>query len=71
MTVDDNIYENFSDVGVDTLGPSDSIRAGSDTYTWGTQRLPGHHDHRLRRRGHAVPHPGLFVRQRQPGPDRL
>ena len=28
MTIDDLIYQNFSDVGNDILGPSDSILAG-------------------------------------------
>ncbi len=38
ITVDDQIYQNFYDVGTDTLGASDSIRAGVDSYTWGQQR---------------------------------
>ena len=38
MTVDDQIYQNFSDVGNDILGPSDSILGGGDSYTWGSAR---------------------------------
>jgi hypothetical protein len=38
MTVDDQIYQNFYDVGTDTLGASDSIRGGVDSYTWGSAR---------------------------------
>ena len=38
MTVDDQIYQNFSDVGNDILGPSDSILGGGDSYTWGSSR---------------------------------
>ena len=38
MTVDDIIYQNFSDVGNDILGPSESILGGRDTYTWGIER---------------------------------
>ncbi len=38
MTVDDQIYQNFSDVGKDILGPSDSILGGGDSYTWGSSR---------------------------------
>ena len=38
MTVDDQIYQNFSDSGNDILGPSDSILGGGDSYTWGSSR---------------------------------
>ncbi len=38
MTVDDQIYQNFPDVGNDILGPSDSILGGGDSYTWGSSR---------------------------------
>src|SRR5271169_6476285 len=38
MTVVDQMYENFSDVGNDLLGASDSIVGGCDTYTWGDAR---------------------------------
>ena len=38
MTVDDQIYQSFYDVGTDILGASDSILGGCDTYTWGQSR---------------------------------
>jgi hypothetical protein len=38
MTVDDQIYQSFSDVGNDILGSSDSVLGGRDTYTSVSQR---------------------------------
>ncbi len=38
ITLDDQIYQNFYDVGTDTLGANDSIRGGVDSYTWGSAR---------------------------------
>jgi len=38
ITESDQLYQNFSDVGNDILGASDSILGGCDTYTWGTSR---------------------------------
>jgi hypothetical protein len=38
MTVNDQIFESFYDVGTDTLGAGDSIVAGCDTYTWASSR---------------------------------
>ena len=38
VDVVDQMYENYSDVGNDILGASDSILGGCDTYTWGEDR---------------------------------
>jgi hypothetical protein len=38
LDVVDQMYENYSDVGNDILGASDSILGGCDTYTWGEDR---------------------------------
>jgi hypothetical protein len=38
LTVYDQLIAGFTDAGTDILGSGDSILAGSDTYSWNTQR---------------------------------
>jgi hypothetical protein len=71
LTIVDQMYENYSDVGNDILGASDSIRGGHRHVHLGDRPRPRQHAGRLGQRRDSDPGAGLCLGLHDPGRDRL